>query len=53
MESARPIFGRTAFDNFASQKVLMNNGFVKIGVDKGFANARGIEIEEFIFKLEI
>jgi RimJ/RimL family protein N-acetyltransferase len=51
MESARPIFGRTAFDNLASQKVLMNNGFVKIGVDKGFANARGMEIEEFIFKL--
>ena len=51
LEPARPIFGRTAFDNLASQKVLLKNGFVKIGTDKGYANSRGIEIEEFIFKL--
>ena len=37
MEKARPIFGRTAFDNFASQKVLVKCGFVKIGTDNGFA----------------
>jgi len=47
----RPIFGRTAFDNFASQKVLEKNGFVRIGKDKGFANARQAETEEFIYKL--
>jgi len=50
-ENARPIFGRVAFDNFGSQKVLEKCGFVKIGSDKGFANERQAEIEEFIYKL--
>jgi RimJ/RimL family protein N-acetyltransferase len=52
MEPARPIYGRVAFDNYGSQKVLEKCGFVKIGTDKGFANARQAEIEEFIYKLE-
>lgn len=52
IETTRPIFGRVAFDNFGSQKVLEKNGFVKIGSDKGFANARQMEIEEFIYKLD-
>ncbi len=51
IESARPIFARVAFDNFGSQKVLEKCGFVKIGSDKGFANARQTEIEEFIYEL--
>lgn len=51
IETARPIFGRVAFDNYGSQKVLEKCGFVKIGTDKGFANARQAEIEEFIYKL--
>jgi ribosomal-protein-alanine N-acetyltransferase len=51
LENARPLFGRMAFDNFGSQKVLEKCGFVKIGQDKGFANARQIEIEEYIYKL--
>lgn len=51
IEIARPIFGRVAYDNFGSQKVLEKCGFVKIGTDKGFANARQTEIEEFIYKL--
>lgn len=51
LETSRPIFGRVAFDNFGSQKVLEKCGFVKIGADKGFANARQAEIEEFIYKL--
>ena len=40
IENIRPIFGRVAFDNFGSQKVIEKCGFVKIGTDKGFANAR-------------
>lgn len=52
IENARPIFARVAFDNFSSQKVLEKCGFVKIGEDKGFANARQAEIKEFIYKLE-
>lgn len=51
IEPVRPIFGRVAFDNFGSQKVLEKCGFQKIGTDKGFANVRQMEIEEFIFKL--
>lgn len=51
LETIRPIFARVAFDNFGSQKVLEKCGFNRIGSDKGFANARQIEIEEFVYKL--
>jgi RimJ/RimL family protein N-acetyltransferase len=51
-ENIRPIYGRVAFDNFGSQRVLEKCGFEKIGTEKGFANARDKEIEEFIYKLE-
>ncbi len=51
-ETSRPIYGRVAFDNIGSQKVLENCGFVKVGTDRGFANARQIEIEEFIYRLD-
>ena len=50
-ELTRPIYGRVAFDNLGSQKVLEKCGFVKVGTDKGFANARQSEIEEFIYML--
>lgn len=40
IETTRAIFGRVAFDNFGSQKVLEKCGFVKIGSEKAFANAR-------------
>lgn len=51
IEKVRPVFARVAFDNFGSQKVLEKCGFEKVGTDKGFANARQMEIEEFIYKL--
>ena len=51
IEQVRPLFGQVAFDNYGSQKVLEKCGFVKIGKDKGFANARQTEIEEYIYKL--
>jgi RimJ/RimL family protein N-acetyltransferase len=47
----RPIYRRVAFDNYSSQKVLEKCNFVKIGKEKGFANARQAEIEEYIYKL--
>lgn len=53
IEKTRPLFGRCAFDNYGSQKVLEKCGFVKIGTDKGFANARQAEIEEYIYKLSV
>lgn len=52
IEKVRPIYGRTAFDNYASQKVLEKCGFVKIGTDTGFANARQQVTEEYIFMRE-
>jgi ribosomal-protein-alanine N-acetyltransferase len=51
LETMRPIFGRIAFDNVGSQRVLEKAGFVKIGTDSGFANARQAVIEEFIYQL--
>ena len=51
IETIRPIFGRVAFDNFGSQKVLEKCGFNKVGSDKGYANARQMEIEEYTYKL--
>jgi RimJ/RimL family protein N-acetyltransferase len=51
IEKARPLFGRVAFDNYGSQKVLEKCGFVRVASDRGFANARQAEIEELIYKL--
>ncbi|MFZ4545592.1 MAG: GNAT family N-acetyltransferase [Saprospiraceae bacterium] len=51
IEQTRPIYGRVAFDNVGSRRVLEKCGFLKTGTDKGYANARQTEIEEFIFKL--
>ncbi|NID08575.1 GNAT family N-acetyltransferase [Fibrivirga algicola] len=50
IEPARPIYGCVAFDNYGSQRVLEKCGFVQVGTDKGFANARQADIEEFIYK---
>ena len=50
-EYLRPLHGIVAFDNFGSQTVLEKCGFVRIGNDKGFANARNAEIEEFVFSV--
>ncbi len=51
-ETTRPIYGRPAFDNFGSQKVLEKCGFTKIGIGKYFANDRQLEIDEFIYSLD-
>ena len=48
----RPLHGRAAKDNSGSIRVLQKCGFSIIGEDKGFANARGEEIEEFILRLD-
>jgi len=50
--TARPLFGRAAADNLGSIRVLEKCGFQKIGVEKGFANARGEEIEEVVMRLD-
>jgi RimJ/RimL family protein N-acetyltransferase len=48
---ARPIFGRAAADNIGSIRVLQKCGFKIIGKDKGFANGRGQDTEEYILRL--
>ena len=50
-EKIRPIYGRVAYDNHGSQKVLEKCDFKKIGIERGFANSREIEIEEIIYRL--
>lgn len=49
--ATRPLFARVAHDNRGSIKVLQKCGFRKTGEDRGFANAREQEIDEFIFTL--
>lgn len=48
----RPMYARVAKDNPGSCRVLEKCGFRIIGEDKGFANARGQETEEFLLELE-
>lgn len=47
----RPLYARVAKDNIASLRVLEKCGFTRYGEDKGFANARGAEVEEFLLAL--
>ena len=47
----RPIYARVAKDNVGSRRVLEKCGFTIIGESKGFANARGHEVEEFLLEL--
>ena len=48
---ARPVYARAARDNIASIRVLAKCGFTISGHDKGFANARGQEVEEVVLRL--
>ena len=48
---ARPLYARVVKDNIASLRVLEKCGFTISGEDKGFANARGEEVEELILVL--
>lgn len=48
----RPVFASAAYDNVASRCVLERAGFKEIGRDRGFAEARGQEIEEVMFRLD-
>ena len=47
----RPLYARAAKDNIASLRVLEKCGFTIAGYERGFANARGEEIEEVVLEL--
>jgi RimJ/RimL family protein N-acetyltransferase len=47
----RPVHARAAKDNLASLAVLRKCGFVVRGEDKGYANGRGAEVEEYQLEL--
>ena len=47
----RPVYARAARDNVASIRVLAKCGFTISGHDKGFANARGEEVDEVVLRL--
>ncbi|MEV5526207.1 GNAT family N-acetyltransferase [Streptomyces prunicolor] len=48
----RPVHARVAADNAGSRRVLEKCGFRVTGHDRGFANARGEEIDELILTLD-
>jgi RimJ/RimL family protein N-acetyltransferase len=48
----RPLYARAAKDNIPSLRVLEKNGFGIVGEDKGFANARQAEVEEYLLRLD-
>jgi RimJ/RimL family protein N-acetyltransferase len=47
----RPLRARAARDNVASLRVLEKCGFRVVGEDRGFANARGEEVDELVLEL--
>jgi len=51
-QPSRPLQARAATDNAASIRVLLRCGFVACGEGRGFAEARGEEIDELIFRLD-
>jgi RimJ/RimL family protein N-acetyltransferase len=52
VDPSRPLHARVAYDNVASRRVLEKCGFRVIATERGFAEARSREIEEFVLRLE-
>jgi RimJ/RimL family protein N-acetyltransferase len=52
VDPSRPLHARVASDNVASRRVLEKCGFRLIATERGFAEARSGEIEEFVMRLE-
>jgi RimJ/RimL family protein N-acetyltransferase len=52
LEDVRPLYAHAAADNAGSIRVLEKCGFRRSGTDKGFALARGEEIEEVLLVLD-
>jgi len=52
LDRSRPLRARVASDNVASRRVLEKCGFHVVATDRGFADARSAEIEEFVLRLD-
>jgi RimJ/RimL family protein N-acetyltransferase len=52
VERTRPLHAAAAADNLASIRVLEKCGFVRDGGGRGYANARGAEIDEVYLRLD-
>lgn len=50
--SQGPYWGRVAFDNLPSKKVLEKCGFKYLSTEQYHSNARGKEIDEWVYKLD-
>lgn len=48
----RPLLARVAADNAGSTRVLEKCGFVRTRSERGYANARCEEIEEYVYLLQ-
>ena len=51
IETARPLHAAAAADNAGSIRVLEKCGFIHVGGGRGFANARGEEVDEIFLVL--
>lgn len=51
--TARPLYARVAQDNQASVRVLEKCGFRILRRERGFARARGTEIDEYVMTLGV
>jgi RimJ/RimL family protein N-acetyltransferase len=52
VDASRPLRARVAIDNVGSRRVLEKCGFRVVATERGFAEARSSEIEEFVLRLE-
>jgi RimJ/RimL family protein N-acetyltransferase len=51
-ETQRPLFARVAAHNVGSSKVLLRNGFMKIGEETSWADGVGADVREYIYRLD-
>jgi RimJ/RimL family protein N-acetyltransferase len=52
VDPSRPLHARVAHDNVAARRVLEKCGFRVVATERGFAEARSGEIEEFVLRLD-
>ena len=52
VERTRPVQASTADDNVGSQRVLEKCGFRRVGGRRAFADSRGEELDEILFRLD-